>query len=219
MAAREIEEQSYWPGYVDAIINVVLNILFMVALFTLALSTVDFSPPKVVQSKPDTAPARQGAQPEKAVEELAQQAPQQFVISARPYKSQLSNPADAIDLTGSVATKLVTWNTRKLEEGGQLVTVTFDERVAEIPVPQGRAFSAALRDLGSEAPKGQWLIWLSSDTRQASASRLAYLRVLSVRSALVEAGVSPEFIQTRIIDIRDSSDNPANRVQLALYAS
>jgi hypothetical protein len=219
MATREVEEQSYWPGYVDAIINVVLNILFIVALFTLALSTVEFSPPKVVQSTPDTTPAPQGAQPEKAVEELAQQVPLQIAISARAYKSQLSNPTEANDLAGSAATKLVTWDTRKLEEGAQLVTVTFDEKVAEIPPPQGRAFSTALRDLGREAPKGQWLIWLSSDTRQASASRLAYLRVLSVRSVLVEAGVSPEFIQTRIIDIRDSSDTPVNRVQLALYAS
>jgi hypothetical protein len=50
MAAHKVEEESYWPGYVDAIINVVLNILFMVAVFTVALSTVDFTPPKPVQA-------------------------------------------------------------------------------------------------------------------------------------------------------------------------
>jgi hypothetical protein len=45
------------------------------------------------------------------------------------------------------------------------------------------------------------------------------MRIVSVRSALVEAGISPEVIQTRIIDIRENADTPANRVQIALHSS
>ena len=92
-------------------------------------------------------------------------------------------------------------------------------RLVEIPSQQNQALGTLMRDVNGTTPKGQWLIWVSSDTRQNTASRLAYLRVLSVRSALIDAGISPELIQTRIVDVRESADAPTNRVQMALHTS
>lgn len=36
-----LEETSYWPGYVDALVNVVLNILFLVGLMAVGLVTIN----------------------------------------------------------------------------------------------------------------------------------------------------------------------------------
>ena len=33
----EPQEQNYWPGYLDALINVMLNLLFLVAIFAIGL--------------------------------------------------------------------------------------------------------------------------------------------------------------------------------------
>lgn len=38
---RGLAETSYWPGYVDALVNVVLNILFLVGLMAIALVTLN----------------------------------------------------------------------------------------------------------------------------------------------------------------------------------
>jgi hypothetical protein len=207
MAAHKVEEESYWPGYVDAIINVVLNILFLVAVFTVALSTVDFAPPKPVQAAVAPAIAQTAAQ----LPVRPQPVPVTLVvIPEHPYKpSALSQPEQTA----------VTWKSRTLEQGGALLSVDFEDSAADIPPPKSRALSTALRDINRDATQGQWLIWVTSDTRKTSASRLAYLRVISVRSALIEAGVSPEFIQTRILDVRDSAATPTSRVQLVLQAS
>lgn len=35
------EETNYWPGYVDALINVLLNLLFLVGIFTVGLVTLN----------------------------------------------------------------------------------------------------------------------------------------------------------------------------------
>lgn len=210
MAGRNLESESYWPGYVDAIINVVLNILFMVALFTVALSTVDFAPPapaNEVASAPSPAPSAVTV-PEPAPTLPPQ--PAQVAVPAQAFKPRaLSQPEHAAAV----------WTSRTLEQGTRLLTVDFDDNAADIPPPQSRALSTALRGLNSEVAQGQWLIWVTSDTRQTSAARLAYLRVISVRSALVEAGVPPDLIQTRILDLRDNAATPSTRVQLALQAS
>ncbi len=39
---RKIEETSFWPGYVDALVNVVLNILFLVGLLAVGLVSLNF---------------------------------------------------------------------------------------------------------------------------------------------------------------------------------
>ena len=216
MAAREHQEESFWPGYVDAIINVVLNILFMVALFTVALSTIDFSPPAAAKVETPTTDLNLEV---KAPVEPAPSATLLISVPPKPFKTQLANQAEAGTPQAPEAPASVTWATRKTQDGTQLVTVTFDAAMVEIPPKQNLALSTLLRDVNGTATKGQWLIWVSSDTRQTTASRQAYMRVLSVRSALIDAGISPEFIQTRIVDVRESADEPSNRVQMALHTS
>lgn len=39
---KKLEEVSFWPGYVDALVNVVLNILFLVGLMAVGLVTLNF---------------------------------------------------------------------------------------------------------------------------------------------------------------------------------
>lgn len=41
MSAMLKEETNYWPGYVDALINVLLNLLFLVGIFTVGLVTLN----------------------------------------------------------------------------------------------------------------------------------------------------------------------------------
>lgn len=45
---------NYWPGYVDAMVNVVLNLLFMVALFGITLAVFSNQQKKGVGGKTDT---------------------------------------------------------------------------------------------------------------------------------------------------------------------
>jgi hypothetical protein len=41
MSSALKEETNYWPGYVDALINVLLNLLFLVGIFTVGLVTLN----------------------------------------------------------------------------------------------------------------------------------------------------------------------------------
>lgn len=41
MKRKKLQDTSYWPGYVDALVNVVLNILFLVGLMAVGLITLN----------------------------------------------------------------------------------------------------------------------------------------------------------------------------------
>lgn len=66
---------NFWPGYVDAMTNVVLNLLFMVALFGITLAVFSNQPKKSAESSSDTEVAAAPPPPDATLGFPAQDAP------------------------------------------------------------------------------------------------------------------------------------------------
>lgn len=180
---------NYWPGYVDAIINVVLNILFLVAAFAVSLATTDFSPPRPGTS---TGPVAQtGAAPIAARKpdsgaSLSRKAPPTTVIAVAP-----------IDIAKSTVSpvKLIE---RTEESPERVFKVHFEPRDSSISEAQHGPIIDALRK-GQSGPDARWILWSVTDVTNTIEARRAYLRAVAVRDLMIEAGVSSQSIQVRIL--------------------
>lgn len=65
MSSGAREEINFWPGYVDALINVLLNLLFLVGVFTVGLVVLNMQAAMIQkeEAKQEIREALQGTQP------------------------------------------------------------------------------------------------------------------------------------------------------------
>jgi hypothetical protein len=205
------EGAGFWPGYVDVLVNVVLSIVFVVGLLATALSTIDIRP---VQ-KLDSNDVRGASETEsKAIDGLGK-AP---VAAANPASSSAPEPRLLLVVraqqTQSDAAGQVTV-TDQPSSSGRVLRVQFLAESVDMQVSADQALREAVLSTEVSDESAQWIIWMVADTQHSPAARLALLRLLSVRNALLQAGIAPRAIQTRLLNVAPGQDNGANWVMVA----
>lgn len=183
MAAKHNDETSFWPGYVDAIINVVLNILFLVGTFAVALATSSSS------QKNEKAEKAQAVQEiTQAIEPMAKLP--DIVSVAKAPVIEIEKANDAL--------KPVRWTVRQRPEQVSVVKIDFDPRAILLKESERLQLATVFKEQGAQQPAQRWNLWCITDATGSDGSRLAYLRAMAVRQALLQAGVKPEQIDMRI---------------------
>lgn len=207
-------EQNFWPGFVDALTNVVLVMVFVVVVFAISMfgSMLKISKAKVAQGI-----AQQVEQQQAQVEALTSEVRAQAQSDHEKAKHlQEENRQLTADLSAAQqALSLV-----KLAEGGAGVPVR--EAAPKSPVViSGRApaldvsyalgvttLEKKLMDaldgaLGNFGTAGQWQVSLQATMAEPSPSearRLAFYRLAVLRDHLVSKGVAPSHIETLILN-------------------
>jgi len=196
-AANHHEESSFWPAYVDAITNVMLNILFVVAVFAMALNTV-------VKDAPKETPNQEAKSPDKPAQALLQtpqpQEPQPQ--QSQPQQSQ-PQPLFVKDSTPQGGDKPagLRWAVIRQETAGEgLMRFDFDPGNSRVSAADASAVRETLRKISQTQAAPQWLIWVSVNTRNAADARHAYLRAMAIRTALIDSGQTPQAIEVRLLD-------------------
>ncbi|WP_396438653.1 hypothetical protein [Limnohabitans sp.] len=209
--ASHHEEGSFWPAYVDAITNVMLNILFVVAVFALALNTVVKDAPKEkpnqnAQSPDQPAPAKAPTQtpapaPAKAPTQTpasasaSRPAPQNQDAPPQPLFVQESPPQ------GGDKPAAVRWAILRQDSAGEgLVRFDFGPGNSRLSAADDSAVRDTLRKISTAQTAPQWLIWVSVNTRNAVEARQAYQRAMAIRNALIDSGQPPPAIEVRLLD-------------------
>ncbi|MFN5349603.1 MAG: hypothetical protein ACK499_03890 [Betaproteobacteria bacterium] len=204
-AANHHEESSFWPAYVDAITNVMLNILFVVAVFAMALNTVVKDAPKerlnqdmalntVVKDAPKERLNQDAKSQVKPVQALLQ-APQPQEAQPQPLFVKDSTPQGGDKPTG------LRWAVIRQETAGEgLMRFDFDPGNSRVSATDASAVRETLRKISTAQAAPQWLIWVSVNTRNAADARHAYLRAMAIRTALIDAGQTPQAIEVRLLD-------------------
>ena len=180
MAAKPHAETSFWPGYVDAIINMVLNILFLVGAFAVALATSS-----TVQKTEKAEQAREQAQ---ATEPLPK--PPAVVAVTKAPVIEVEKIIESL--------KPVRWSVKQRPEQVSVVKIDFDPRALMLKDTERVQLAALFKEQGAQQPAQRWSLWCITDATGSDGSRLAYLRAMAVRQALLQAGVKPEQIDMRI---------------------
>lgn len=228
MKRSKLEDTSYWPGYVDALVNVVLNILFLVGLMAVGLVTLN------VEALANFKSAKQAQQLQKINEENMLLAALGTLLEAiplppkpvlaveknvpiKPAPSQQTKTVEPAPVPAPVAQALSVFRV-----GTPFVLVSASQEQAFLQTKAGftqnvgaqlntfdfyalqyqlsSAQTTALRQQQANAPAdSRWAVLVTVPEGQERATREAFWRMTSVRQVLISQGVSADAISMRTI--------------------
>ncbi len=230
---------NYWPGYVDAMTNVVLNLLFMVAMFGITIAVFNRTPKhspaapfSITVGVPKAAaplPARVPVDPLPTAPLLAvpaaPRATPNLVLSA-----PLARPAPGAPPAEDVAIVVAdAWQrrggpdaiiSRRVDPQGRLI-MTFDVPAGADPVTVlnksgvGEALRTTLSGGGQGRVEGRARLWTSTDRADALARRVSYLSLMTLRNTLIKNGYSSNSIDIHLFE-GASSTGGGQRIFLAV---
>lgn len=199
------DEGGYWPGFVDALTNVVFVMIIVVVVLMLMFMSTLLRVVHVERERAVADRAAAEAMHEKAVQEQQQQQQSQ-VLSAVPEKTQ-RQPTPAPAQTNNVALIQVTPVQKLKALSGDvaaeaaMVFISFPARESAV---DERALAALKGQLASRLDEVRTNgISLRSDAVPPFVSegrRLAYYRIVGIREWLLANGVASDKIDLRISD-------------------
>lgn len=206
-------EQNFWPGFVDALTNVVLVMVFVVVVFAISMLG---SMLKVTKAKVEQSVAKELEQQSAKVEALAGEIRAQAQAEhERAERLQQENQRLTVALDAaqqSVSLPIAEGGPASLNRGappkspvvisgrGNLIDVSYALGVTTLEKKLIDALDGAL---GSYASAGQWQLSLQASMAEPSPSearRLAFYRIAVLRDHLVSKGVKPSHIETIILN-------------------
>lgn len=210
----------FWPGYVDAVTNLVLNLLFLLTIMTIAvfMFAMELGRQHVTTTAPRTetppsttesvAPVASGSAVllegeaedlRKQVEELKKEVELARADSRRPQKivvasSSLKAPEKSVDRADAGS-------------GGLIIRYVADA-VSLTPQEADKLRSS----LSSIVSSGGAQVEVVVPAGFSEAKRLGFYRAMSVRNLLIEMKVPPDRIEVRVREGKASSDAALVRV-------
>lgn len=182
----------FWPAYVDALTNVILNLLFFVAVmvvcvFSLGMGASEkanefISLLKLLSEKPAGAELRFQVTPQTDIEP-----------PSRPASVQI-NP-ERVD------------QTQKLRFSFQAPSAGAEGDPVQASEGQTESLRKALVNKVATS-RAQIRVWVECECREPLERRVAYLHIMSVRNTLLAMGAAPEKISMRMVTEEVKVNNP-----------
>jgi hypothetical protein len=199
----------FWPGYVDAISNLVLNLLFLVMILCLAIFVLS-------QSTHHTSQARQGAQsPVRHETRHVEAQPQQDSQLGSGGTTAVVQKRAEIEVRPSPQSKLagaVHIKGYRVSDQGVYLEVHYLEDALDLTPATQLELREHLVPL-IKAGFSEWDLVVSTDTAYASLRRHALLRVLRVREAMQSLDMPELKSNTRM----ESGGSVASTTVVRLY--
>jgi hypothetical protein len=195
MASPGSGENHYWPGFVDALTNVVIAMIFVIVVLAIALSFAarlaqkrlaeeiaqKHIPNITVQAAPTPAPAPVGENP------APTDSPQRARIPVRGAESAASAAGG------------------RTRSAGGFLQLDFEDTALTLDADALAKFKQALATQGVPLAEANIHVEAVGPGMQLSENqRSAFLRVMSVRNVLLDQGVSPQRISVRIATEREA---------------
>jgi len=205
----------FWPGYVDAVTNLVLNLLFLLTIMTVAVfmfalelgraskggadKTLVASSKQgsVVSSKTTTDPVKENIALKREIQRLNMQLAQRVPQNVRPVQSGVL--AKTVDVTSSVPKPLN--GVDKTVASDLEVIVRFkDEAVAFTPAEHDRL----LESLKPVVASGKTGVYVEVPAGFSEAKRMGFYRAMAVRNLLIEMKMPKDRID---VSVREGKSN------------
>jgi outer membrane protein OmpA-like peptidoglycan-associated protein len=212
----------FWPGYVDAISNLAINLLFVIAVMCIVIlsfvleETTKGKPqpgdaPVVSQSasnqaSKDATAAMQQLQKENAKLKQELQSLQQASAAASSGASGSPQRSNVVNNTPKTETVNARQEVMKDEKGqssmntvGAGLIVNFDPKVVTLSPEEGKDVITRLDAFGP-VKTTRWQITVISPKGFSESARLAYYRAVAVRNVLIQNGVPGDQINMRVVE-------------------
>lgn len=205
-------DEGFWPGYVDALTNVVLNLLFLVAILSAGVFSMGLQASRKAMIESVRADGNLGdgavtgglkgtqsgdlnTPPDEGLPRAAATETSEATTVIRSKDPKPEGPGGGVTLTGVRET-----------QGHVLLTLLFESPVLAMSPAQrqglqeqmGRTLSAMPDTQISPEALAEVKVWAISD-KDPILQRAAYWRVLAVREVLLQMGVSAPNIHARMV--------------------
>lgn len=217
----------FWPGYVDAVTNLAINLLFVIAVMALVVLTAILQISKMKNVDAVEQKNKQAASEQTLAAgspSTAAQASSTATIAGSPVTSAAEMQQQRE--TGGTANdrnqpEVVTAQTKKTAQapgksrmfdgasGG--VVVAFANDVIDLSDEEKTTLIQKLG--GNSVATGKWQLRVIVPKGFSEASRIGFYRLGSIRNILIAKGVDPKNIELRLIEAESANANNA-RVQV-----
>ena len=205
---------DYWPGFVDALTNVVIAMVFVIVVLAIALSfsaqmLAKRMAAKIAEQQAELGKARQVVvAPQAQVERPSVSPP--LVDSQTPQRTRIPVAGNEAAPPASAAAARVKPAERYLQLDFAPGALTLDEKAAKA---LGEAL-APLKARLAESPKTRLeVVALGPEIHLSENQRAAFIRAMAVRNELLNQGIASERISTRI-DTKGNAVAPTVAIRL-----
>lgn len=204
-------EQNFWPGFVDALSNLVLTLVFVMVIFVLAMFYLSS---KVSQSKMDALCPATKSELEQVKKDLAET--RKALNIALSEASQIKARVEVGDkkMPSIKNDKLATQASVK----GSSIIIRFPTGVVELDKDAELALDKAIAPyLASGQQVKASLNAVPGPETYSEGKRLSFFRAVAIRNYLISKGVDKGDIDSKVVshDKRDQND-PDGRVVIEL---
>lgn len=206
---------EFWPGFVDALTNVVIAMVFVIVVLAIALSfsaqiLAKRMAAKIAEQQAELGRARQALiAPAAEKEKPAAGAPPQIQTQA-PQRTRIAVAGNEAALAASAATAQVKPAERYLQLDFAPGALTVDEKAAKA---LGEALAPLKARLAESSTLRLEVVALGPEIHLSENQRAAFIRAMAVRNELLAQGIAGDRIATRI-DMKASAPAPAVAVRL-----
>lgn len=201
MASGGSGVNAYWPGFVDALTNVVIAMIFVVVALAISLT---FAAQMMGKKMAERIVAEQVAKAVAASTSVQQQAPPPPGAARGPADGDASSLAQrtVIAVRGNESASAPV-AAAQVRSGRSLLMLSYAPGALTL---DSAAAEQLRKAMGSASPTQQVELVGTGPAMSASDNqRAAYLRVMAVRNQLLEMGYGPQQIQMRIDTERESA--------------
>ena len=192
-------EMNYWPGFVDALSNLVLALVFVVVIFTLALAVISSQVTKKAAAA--AVEAAQAAARAQAVSDAQKENELQQQI--QELKSVLAEKDKLLNLQAKSSVVAAPVQEAKPQVGASAadLTLNYDPGAYQVANDALAELEKLLRTKGSNpgAKLFSMVAYMGSGAPSAE-KRSAYYRMVTLRNLLIEKGVPAENITTKTMN-------------------
>jgi hypothetical protein len=197
MAGGKSGGDAYWPGFVDALTNVVIAMIFVVVVLAIALAFA-------AQMMGKKLAERYIKEHEAQVAAKAAAAPPEPV----PLRESVL-PRQRIAVAG--AERASAPPSAKLQSARNTLQLDFAPSALDLDDAAAQQFKAAVASAMSAKATGRVQILARGPAMSLSENqRAAYMRVMATRNVLLEAGIRPDRIEVRIDTEHDAAHASVN---------
>jgi hypothetical protein len=176
---------GYWPAYVDALINVVLNLMFLVAMLAVGSFVLGMEIARKILLQPLQAPVRNVTR----------------ILDDAPPEQGRGRSFITIDVVGSTeqgGSKMVRIDRVRSIQNQSLLHVKFTRDALQLSDSIRIDLIPRLREILLLNPGASFSVWAVSEA-DPQAQRVSFLRVMALREALNRVGIENSRIVTRIL--------------------
>lgn len=200
----------FWPGYVDAVTNLVLNLLFVLVIMIIAVFMFALALSRHTDEKTASATVENSTKNNNSAEIIKEKDSQ---IEALQKALQSVKSQAKVENKASTPQKVVTVQTpinppeKQLEQAsntGGAVIVNFQQEAVTLSATEAETVRNALKAIASS---GSAHVQVSVPKGFSEAKRVAFYRAMAVRNQLISLKVPADKIEVSVSEGARSADN------------